>query len=222
MTNLAYKIELHCHTFPVSGCSRLYGAELVRLYSQAGYSAINITDHFTPGFFRGQDFSDYFYGYHAAVKEGVKLGLKVYLGAEYRFEGSNNDYLLFGVTEDFLRGAVTMFGSSHKDFYEYCKKNDVLIYQAHPFRDGMTRTEPRYLDGVEGYNMHPHHHSRNELALQFAKENLLPISSGSDAHETHMVGRGGIISETLPADGLELRDLIRSGNFELYHEGECV
>lgn len=70
--------------------------------------------------------------------------------------------------------------------------------------------------------MHPHHHSRNELALQFAEENSLPIVSGSDAHEKHMVGRGGILSDSIPDDGKALRDLILSGNFELYHEGECV
>ena len=198
------------------------GADIVRYYVEAGYSAINIADHFTSGFFRGQDFSDYFYGYHAAVKEGEKRGLKVYLGAEFRFDGSNNDYLLFGVDENFLRCAAQMFDSTHERFYEYCHKNGVLIYQAHPFRDGMTRTDPRFLDGIEGYNMHPHHHSRNELSLQFAEENGLHIISGSDAHEKHMVGRGGIISETLPENGKELRDLILSKKFELYHEGECV
>jgi len=219
---LAYKLELHCHTSPVSGCSNLRGAEIVRLYAEAGYSAINIADHFTSGFFREQDFTDYFYGYHAAVKEGEKRGLKVYLGAEFRFNGSNNDYLLFGVDEDFLFKAKEMFDSTHEQFYGFCKENGVLIYQAHPFRDGMTRTEPAFLDGIEGYNMHPHHHSRNELALQFAEENSLPIVSGSDAHEKHMVGRGGILSDSIPDDGKALRDLILSGNFELYHEGECV
>jgi len=222
VTDLAYKIELHCHTFPVSGCSNLRGAELVRLYSEAGYSALHITDHFTSGFFREQDFTDYFYGYHAAVREGEKRGIKVYLGAEFRFDGSNNDYLLFGVTKDFLFGAKDMFGSTHKEFHEYCSKNGVLLYQAHPFRDGMTRTAPEHLDGIEGYNMHPYHHSRNELSLQFAAENGLPIVSGSDAHEKHMVGRGGIVSETLPEDSKGLRDLVLSGKFELYHEGECV
>ncbi len=219
---MAYKIELHCHTSPVSGCSNLRGAELVRLYAEAGFSAINIADHFTSGFFREQDFTDYFYGYHAAVREGEKRGVKVYLGAEFRFNGSNNDYLLFGVDKEFLFKAKEMFDSTHEQFHNFCKENGVLLYQAHPFRDGMTRTEPAFIDGIEGYNMHPHHHSRNELSLQFAEENGLPIISGSDAHEKHMVGRGGIIADVLPNDSKGLRDLILSGDFELYHEGECV
>lgn len=219
---MLYKIELHCHTSPVSGCSNIKGAELVRLYAEAGYSAIHITDHFTPWFFNEQEFTDYLYGYHAAVIEGRKRGIKVYLGAELRYETSPNDYLLFGVTEDFLRGAKELLRSTYAEIYEYCKKNGVLIYQAHPFRHGMEQTPPDMLDGIEGYNMHPHHSSHNDIAIEYAQKNGLHYLSGSDAHSKEMVGRGGIIADTLPEDSIGLRDLIISRKYELYHEGDLI
>lgn len=219
---MSYKIELHCHTNPVSGCSNIRGQDLVRCYAQAGYAAVHITDHFTSSFFDGQEFTDYLYGYHAAKKEGDKIGVKVYLGAELRYDGCANDYLLFGVTEEFLAGAKELLHHTYPEIFAYCRKNGVLIYQAHPFRDGMTETPPELLDGVEGYNMHPHHRSRNEKAIAYAKEHGLNYLSGSDAHSKEMVGRGGIISDILPNDSKELRDLILSGKYELYHEGELL
>ena len=222
MIDMSYKIELHCHTSPVSGCSNMKGQDLVRYYAQAGYSAVHITDHFTNWFFAEQDFTDYLYGYHAAKKAGEKLGVKVYLGAELRYENNPNDYLLFGVTEEFLRGAKELLKSTYPEIYAYCKQNGVLIYQAHPFRDGMLETPPEMLDGIEGYNMHPHHRSRNDKAIAYAEKHGLNYLSGSDAHSKEMVGRGGIISDTLPEDSIGLRDLILSGKYELYHEGEVV
>ena len=219
---MSYKIELHCHTHPVSGCSNIRGQELVRRYAEAGYSAIQITDHFTPWFFAEQELSDYFYGYHAARIEGEKRGIKVYLGAELRYAGSPNDYLLFGVTEEFLAGAKELLNATYPEIYAYCKQNGVLVYQAHPFRDGMEETPVEMLDGIEGYNMHPHHRSRNEKAVAYAEEHGLNYISGSDAHSKEMIGRGGIISETLPENSAELRDLILSGKYTLYHEGEVV
>ncbi len=219
---MSYKIELHCHTNPVSGCSNINGRDLVRCYAKAGYSAVQVTDHFTSAFFAEHEFEDYFYGYHAARIEGEKSGVKVYLGAELRYDGCANDYLLFGVDENFLRGAKELLKGPYSEIFAYCRKNGVLIYQAHPFRDGMQETPAEMLDGVEGYNMHPGHRSRNEKAIAYAKEHGLNYLSGSDAHSKEMVGRGGIIADSLPEDSAGLRDLILSGKYELYHEGELL
>ena len=43
------KIDVHVHTSEVSGCGQLPGAEMARLYKQAGYDAIVITDHLIAG-----------------------------------------------------------------------------------------------------------------------------------------------------------------------------
>ena len=41
-----YKIELHAHTSPVSGCSHIPPAEIVRRLADKGYHAVAITNHF--------------------------------------------------------------------------------------------------------------------------------------------------------------------------------
>ena len=40
------KVDTHVHTCEVSRCGHVPGAEMARLYIQAGYDAILITDHF--------------------------------------------------------------------------------------------------------------------------------------------------------------------------------
>lgn len=45
---MEYKYEMHCHTGPVSQCGRVKPKEIMRLYSEAGYSGIVLTDHYSP------------------------------------------------------------------------------------------------------------------------------------------------------------------------------
>ena len=86
------KIDLHVHTSETSGCGKVPGAEMARLFHQAGYDAITITDHLIAG--KNMEtpvkarVAWYLSGYHAARAEGEKLGLTVLLGAEVlAFEG---------------------------------------------------------------------------------------------------------------------------------------
>ena len=43
-----YKTEVHMHTYPVSSCSKLTPAEQVRLFKEAGYDTVFVSDHFSP------------------------------------------------------------------------------------------------------------------------------------------------------------------------------
>ena len=43
-----YRIELHSHTYPGSGCSTLTPAEMVRIYAEKGYHGVVITNHLEP------------------------------------------------------------------------------------------------------------------------------------------------------------------------------
>ena len=42
-----FKLETHCHTSEVSGCSRLPAVQLVTQLKRSGYGGAVITDHFT-------------------------------------------------------------------------------------------------------------------------------------------------------------------------------
>ena len=41
-----YRIELHAHTNPASGCSDVTPQEMVEIYHTLGYDGIVITNHF--------------------------------------------------------------------------------------------------------------------------------------------------------------------------------
>ena len=86
---------------------------------------------------------------------------------------------------------------------------DCLIYQAHPFRPGLRAASPADLDGVEVYNGNPRHNSHNELALRFALDSGLAMSSGSDAHQIEDIARGGIYAPDWVSDGESLARFLR-------------
>ena len=47
-----YYYDLHVHTSNVSPCAHVKAEEVVRLYAQAGYKGIVITDHYSEKYFR--------------------------------------------------------------------------------------------------------------------------------------------------------------------------
>lgn len=122
-------------------------------------------------------------------------GMSVLLGAELRLEGSNNDYLLFGVTEQFLYDFPELYRFDMPRLHSLLQEHHVLIYQAHPYRSNLTRQDPQYLDGVEVANGNPRHNSHNDLALAFAREHHLRMSGGSVATKLRMWATAGIMTE---------------------------
>jgi predicted metal-dependent phosphoesterase TrpH len=194
-----YKIDTHVHTSETSSCGQTEAREDVRLYKEAGYDAIVITDHYYEGFFRRlkdaswEDKIDcYLQGYQNALEEGNKLGLTVLLGIEIRFTENANDYLVYGITEKFLKENPELYNLGLKKFKQFIAKENMLIFQAHPYRNGMVTADPSDIHGVEIYNGNARHDSRNDKALLFAENNGLLMSSGSDFHQLEDLARGGI------------------------------
>ena len=106
-----YKIETHLHTTYISHCGWLGAQAIMKAYSAAGYDAICVTDHYNRDTFDyiemdlstpGSKTRDFLLGYHRLKREGEKYGIRVYAGAELRFDGSPNDYLLYGFHDELL------------------------------------------------------------------------------------------------------------------------
>ena len=195
-----YKYDIHVHTCETSACGKVDAIDVVRLYKEAGYSGIVITDHYYKAFFDKFPFSDwgmkiesYLAGYRRALEEGAKVGINVLLGMEIKFNDMPNDYLVYGIDEDFLKDNPELYNLNLKEFRDFIKNENILIYQAHPFRKGQTINDPKLLDGIEVYNGNPRHDSKNELAYKYAIENQLRLISGSDFHQVEDLARGGII-----------------------------
>ena len=106
-----YKIETHLHTTYISHCGWLGAQALMKAYSAAGYAAICVTDHYNRECF---DYADidltapgsktdaFLLGFRRLQREAKKYGILVYEGAELRFDGSDNDYLLYGFHHELL------------------------------------------------------------------------------------------------------------------------
>lgn len=219
-----YRIETHLHTCHSSACGQMTAREIVDAYLEAGYSGLILTDHYNRDTFHylgvdttGPDdkLAAFLTGYRELARIGEKRGLKVYRGAEVRFDGSWNDYLLYGYSDALLQDPEAVFTMGVERFYELVKADGALLVHAHPYRNGGQPTTPTALDGVEVINANVHQDNRNDLALRFARENGLLETSGSDCHYPMHVGNGGILVDRLPENDTELVAMFRSGNYEL-------
>lgn len=214
-----FKFDTHIHTSETSPCGVISGAELIHLYKDSGYQGLVITDHYRSDIFRSFHYHSwedkieaYLKGYRAAYKEGKKLGLRVLLGIEISFEESLNDYLVYGIDEDFLLNNKELYKLGLKKFKQLAKDNGILVYQAHPFRPYITPADPNYLDGVEIFNGNRRHDSHNASAYAFAKDNNLKMLSGSDFHQEEDLASGGIILSELPKDSKEFLQILKDNS----------
>ncbi len=212
-----FKLELHAHTSPVSACSRLSPSEVIARLHEQGYHGVVIANHFLRGgkFMQADDpVAAYLEDYCIAKEAGEALGMKVYLGAEYRFDENVNDYLVYGASEALLRETVGRFDMTFNRFYEEYHNEHLLILQAHPFRKGMVPADPAHLDGIEAFNMHPGHNSRMADSVRFARENGLDImTAGTDLHYAGDEGLCATRTKTLPSNEAELVALLRSREY---------
>lgn len=199
-----YKYDTHVHTSETSPCGRISAKELVNLYKNNGYDGVVITDHYFNGFFESlgdMSWNDkvdkYLIGYNNALVEGKNIGLNVILGMELRFIENLNDYLVYGIDEEFLKEHKELYSLNLSQFRELTNNKGILIYQAHPFRPYLVPADPQLLDGVEVFNGNCRQNSNNHKALDYAKKNNLKMLSGSDFHEYEDFARGGIIVSEL-------------------------
>ena len=196
------KIDLHVHTSEVSFCGKMSAEETIQRYKTAGYDAIVITDHFSKSNVIAwkehgiENFTDYYFEtQRKSVELGKKYGLLVLPAYELRFPGSENDYLVYGLTEDMVKSHPEIYEMTPADFSLFAKDHGILFYQAHPFRNGMMVIKPELLFGIEILNGHPRHDSRNDIASQWAEKYGLHKIGGSDCHQIEDVGSSGIITD---------------------------
>lgn len=217
------KIDLHIHTTGFSNCGKLSAAEIVEHYRKAGYDAIVITNHFNSNsrqWFLDNGGIDYHKSYFdticQAAELGEKCGLLVLGGFELRFDENANDYLVYGMTSEQCLDYEKIFTMTAAEFGTFARENDILFYQAHPFRNGITVVAPEHLFGIEVLNTHPRHDSRNDIALAWAEKYRLHKIAGSDCHQLQDVGTSAIFTD-YPIKNI--RDLVHVLKNDLYTFG---
>lgn len=216
---MEFKTELHAHTAEVSKCAEICAEELVELYTQAGYSSVVITDHMSRLTFpqikkyRWKEYCEEYLAGYRAVKEAAGDKLNVILGMEITFYENNNDYLVYGIDEKFIYRHPNMLDLGIKKFAAHAREHGLIVVQAHPFRDRMTVIKPNIVDGIEVFNAHTGHDSRNDIARLWADKYGYEIrTSGSDFHETQHAARGGIITDFEIKTSADLLKALRGEN----------
>ncbi|MDE6745132.1 MAG: PHP domain-containing protein [Oscillospiraceae bacterium] len=204
-----YKYETHMHTREASACAWSTGAEMAEKYKAEGYTGIIVTDHFFNGnsaIPRDLPWKErielYCKGYENAKARGDEIGLDVFFGFEYGDGGS--DFLVYGLDKQWLIKNDHILDIGLTDFLEYARSCGGFVVHAHPFREyeyiRSTVHAPRFVDAVEGVNAShckAGHCEFNDRAKLFAEWYGLPVTGGSDAHNTvdKWYG-GGVLSET--------------------------
>lgn len=221
---MSFLYEMHAHVKEVSTCSGSDSKKLAECYLNTDYTGIVITDHINPSTFAREDLKNatweekikHFLSGYEAVKKAVGDKMIVILGFEINFYNHPNDYLVYGVTEEFLLSHGDLMTLGPKRFSEIAHENGLLMIQAHPFRRGTEVEDWKILDGYEIFNGNPRHYSCNPIAEQWAKyHNKSIVTSGSDFHEPEDAGHGGIYFEKEIRTPQELVEELKKGNYTL-------
>lgn len=219
-----YLFEMHAHTNDVSRCAVSTPEELAELYKKTDYAGIVLTNHMNPWTFKINDLenkpwkdkAEHFISGYRHLKNAAGNDLIILLGMEIRFYDHPNDYLVYGVTEDFIKNNGDLMALNPKSFSKLAHENGLLFLQAHPFRRDMQVEDWKILDGYEVFNGNPRHYSSNEIAEEWAKmHNKNIVVSGSDFHEEEDVAHGGVYFKEPVNNNDDLLCQLRSGSYRL-------
>ncbi len=215
------KWELHAHCSEISPCGRVPAREVVNNYHENGYDGLVLTDHYNaktlltlPGS-GAEKVENWLNGYRLAREAGEKCGLTVLFGLEATLTCNENDFLILGVSPDFLRANPNLHLGTLRQLHQAVRQAGGLLIQAHPYRDEICFPEnAQDLDGVEVFNGCPRHDNHNDRTRAFAKEHPhLICTSGSDYHRLQDLGLGGIETERNIQSGAELVKCLKENAF---------
>ena len=198
-----YKTETHLHVSEVSPCAKVCAADMVKLYHEAGYKTLIVSDHFQQGYFATlgdisweEKVDRFLTGYKAVKAAAEEVDMNVILSAEFRLCDSCNHYLLFGIDEAFLKSRPDVLDMTIETFYPYVKEHGITVVQAHPYRDNCCKPTPGFADGFEVYNSNPRHENFTKESVEMARLCKKPMTAGSDTHRLEDIALSGVMTET--------------------------
>lgn len=184
--------ELHSHTNVASLCSIVEPEEYIQFYIDRGFSGMVVTDHFYYGNtainrrLPWESFvEEYCEGYYRAKKEGDKRGFAVFFGFEQKFIDGNDEYIVLGITPEWLKLHPEVKDMDRISFFDVIHKAGGFVIQAHPFRVRYYISDIKlsldYVDAIEILNLGDTDvHSRR--SYEYAKNLGLPMTAGTDIH----------------------------------------
>lgn len=185
-----YRYETHLHTAPVSRCASATVDETINTYKELGYDGIFITNHFPDGNIKNESLNAYaekleyyFSDYEEGVELGKKVGLKVFLGIETTYGGT--DFLVYGLDKNWFLNNPNIIDMDKRTQLKFFRQNGGFVVQAHPFRDSSyidhIRLYPDCVDGIEVLNT-SRSDIENKMARLYAETYGFIMIAGSDNH----------------------------------------
>lgn len=225
----SYKTEMHCHTSEISRCSNETGAEVVEKYLRFAYSSVVITNHIHSNYLPGNTWREQIDNYFDAIELAKQAGgdrLSVLSGMELLFDGSENEFLVYGAKREYFYDTPDLFSWDLRRFYEFACEKDMIVIQAHPMRFDMELIPPDHVHGVELFNGSLLISSHNDVTEEWVKcfpDKKFIFTSGSDNHRDWQDPKAGILTDEPIRTDAELLRVLRSGDYGLICEdlGEC-
>lgn len=187
-----YRYETHLHTSPVSRCALATVECTVDFYKKAGYDGIFITNHFLDGNINidsdcemsyNEKIEFYFSDYEKGVEVGKKVGLKVFLGIESSYGGT--DFLIYGLDKKWFLDNPDIMSMDKRTQLNFIRQSGGFVIQAHPFREASyidhIRLYPDCVDGIEVINA-GRTDRENKMARLYAETYDFIMTAGSDNH----------------------------------------
>ncbi len=229
---VVYKYEMHLHTKEGSECSSSSARELARVYYNAGYAGIVITNHFVQGSTCvprdlpwQEKIKRYYAAYLEAKEECQELDFDVFFGFEYAY-GDGKEILAYGIDLEFLENHPELNQAGLETYASLVREAGGIIIHAHPHRARAyvkPGVLPRYdvCDGIEVYNA-ADEAEWNKRAEVDAKRYDMIRSSGGDVHHVtdRTIGMAGICFEKRIRTNEELVAALRQRKGKLIIAGE--
>ncbi|MBR2646005.1 MAG: hypothetical protein IKD47_00385 [Clostridia bacterium] len=189
------KIDPHTHSNGISRCSHVTCEQIIEQKQAAGYDGAVLTNHCQEWYYPPEEHKKYIRSVIEEYRRGKAYaksrGFRLMLGLEVTLnEPHYADWLLYGVTEKFLRATPCLYQLTQKQLFELCEKHGVLLVQAHPYRQ--SPCAPEYMHGVE-INCSPTDLDKVEQVEAFAKAHGLMITCGTDYHGAFNPYHGGML-----------------------------
>lgn len=227
-----YLYETHLHTSESSACARSTGAQMARACKEYGYTGIFVTDHNWGGntaIDRGMPWEEWVdafgMGYEHARAEGDKIGLDVFFGYEAGYCGT--EFLIYGIDTAWMKAHPQLLRATVEEQYKLVHEAGGLVVHAHPYREAYYISEirlyPEWVDGVEGINAtHSNSASMGNVnpeydvrAIAYACANKLPMSAGSDIHNTNLLGGGVAFRRKLTSSADYVQAVLKGEDYVL-------
>ncbi len=207
------KWETHLHTKKGSVCGAVSPRKVAKIYAQAGYTGIVVTNHFNlsnfENYFKGRKINwirRYLKEFYALKKHCSKYKITVLLGLEMCLAGDEkrpgkeeySELLVYGITpERLLDYNLSLLYHTQEEFFTICNQEGWLCGQSHPFREGTVPLDFNYMHLLETYNGHTRHVNNNEVAENTAKKYHLIPTDGSDFHQEKDFGCGMLFPDDM-------------------------